>query len=95
MDEMDLEDMWFQQDGATCHTSLESMALLHETFLGRVISRLGERNWPPGSLNALDFFLCFFKSKVYLNKTHDHPSLEGGYYPLYLCNPATVMPNRD
>ena len=48
-DGMDLEDMWLEQDGATCHTARESMALLHETFPGREISRLGDRNWPPGS----------------------------------------------
>ncbi|VVC24953.1 Hypothetical protein CINCED_3A011043 [Cinara cedri] len=28
----DLDDIWFQQDGATCHTALETLALLREQF---------------------------------------------------------------
>jgi hypothetical protein len=39
---MDMEDMWFQHDGATCHTARETTELLRETFLGRVISRNGD-----------------------------------------------------
>ena len=43
MDGMDLKDMWFQLDGATCHTSLETMPLLfHETFPGHIISQNAE-----------------------------------------------------
>ena len=34
--------MWFQQHDATCHTMRENMALLQETFPGRVISRRGD-----------------------------------------------------
>lgn len=56
---MDLNSMWFQQDGATCHTARETVELLHESFPGRVISRFGDRHWPPRScdLTPLDFFL--------------------------------------
>ena len=32
MQELDLHDMWFQQDGATCHTTRVNMTLLQETF---------------------------------------------------------------
>ena len=39
IEEHDLENMWFQQDGAKCHTTQANMALLQETFPGRVISR--------------------------------------------------------
>jgi hypothetical protein len=35
---MDMEDMWFQQDGATCHTVRETTELLHEKFPGCVSS---------------------------------------------------------
>ena len=31
-DELDHEDIWFQQDGATAHTSKASMAVLREHF---------------------------------------------------------------
>ncbi|CAK9827801.1 hypothetical protein ANTRET_LOCUS5451 [Anthophora retusa] len=67
---MNVDDTWFQQNGATCHTSKETVALLKEMFNGRVISRGGDINWPPRScdLTPLDFFLWgFLKSKVYAN----------------------------
>jgi len=70
-DDIDGANMWFQQDGATCHAARETIQLLHETFPGRVISRFGYQNWPPRScdLTPLDFFLWgFLKSKVYVNK---------------------------
>ena len=68
---MDVDDMWFQQDGATCHTANETMALLRNKFNGRVISRNGDVNWPPRScdLTTLDFFLWgYLKEKVYVDK---------------------------
>ncbi|XP_073828918.1 uncharacterized protein [Musca autumnalis] len=71
LEDMDVDDMWFQQDGATCHTANETMALLHNKFNGRVISRYGDVNWPPRScdLTPLDFFLWgYLKEKVYVDK---------------------------
>ena len=71
IDDMDVEDIWFQQDGATCHTANETMQLLQTKFNGRVISQRGDVNWPPRScdLTPLDFFLWgYLKDKVYINK---------------------------
>ena len=68
---MDVEDVWFQHDGTTCHSANATMALLNEKFPGRIISRNNEANWPPRSCNLtpLDFFLWgYLKSKVYANK---------------------------
>ena len=47
---------WFQQDGATPHTTLRTRALLQEKF--RVISRLTTHIWPVKSpdLSPLDFY---------------------------------------
>lgn len=62
---------WFQQDGATCHTSNESLAVVNEMFAGKLISRRGDIAWPPRSpdLTPPDFFLWgYLKSKVYCNK---------------------------
>ena len=70
LDAMDVDDVYFQQDGATCHTAGETMALLREKFPGRVISRNGDFDWPPRScdLTPLDFFLWgYVKNKVYAN----------------------------
>lgn len=69
--QFNLQNMWFQQDGATCHTARETMNLLRTLFPGRLISRFGDVSWPPRSpdLTAPDFFLWgFLKNKVYANK---------------------------
>ncbi|CAK9810854.1 Transposable element Tc3 transposase [Anthophora plagiata] len=76
---MDLEDIFFQQDGATCHTAAETMQLFQTKFYGRVISRHGDVNWPPRSctLTPLDFFLWgFLKGKVYANNPQTIPELK-------------------
>ena len=59
LEDMEVDDVYFQQNGATCHTSSETIGLLFENVPGRVISRNGDCNWPPRScdLTPLDFFL--------------------------------------
>ncbi|CAK9804715.1 hypothetical protein ANTQUA_LOCUS4205 [Anthophora quadrimaculata] len=71
LQDMNVDDMWFQQNGATCHTTRETIQLLHEPFPGRVISRFGDQNMPRScDLTSLDFFLwSFLKFKVYANKS--------------------------
>ncbi|GFU85740.1 transposase [Trichonephila clavipes] len=55
----DVQEQWFQQDGATCHTARATIDLLKDTFGDRLISRFGPVNWPPRScdLTPLDYFL--------------------------------------
>ncbi|CAH1992908.1 unnamed protein product [Acanthoscelides obtectus] len=68
---MDMDDVYFQQDGATCHTTNVNIHRLQSFFGDRVISRRGNVPWPPRScdLTPLDFFLWgYLKSKVYVNK---------------------------
>ncbi|GFX28333.1 uncharacterized protein TNCV_596461 [Trichonephila clavipes] len=72
----DVQELWFEQDGATCHTRV-TIDLLKDTFGDRLISRFGPVNWPPRScdLTPLDYFLwCYVKSLVYADKpqTLDH-----------------------
>ncbi|GFT55831.1 uncharacterized protein TNCV_566921 [Trichonephila clavipes] len=72
-----LYELWFQQDGATCHTARATIYLLKDTFGDRLISRFGPVNWPPRycDLTPLDYFLWgYAKSLVYANKpqTLDH-----------------------
>ena len=65
---MDVDDVYFRKDGATCHRCGKTIGLLSEKFPGRVISRNGDYNWPPRSydLTTLDFFLWGnVKDKVY------------------------------
>ncbi|GFW92243.1 putative transposase [Trichonephila clavipes] len=73
----DIQDQWFQQDGATCHTARATIDLLKDTFGDRLISRYGPVNWPPRScdLTPLDYFLWgYVKSLVHADKpqTLDH-----------------------
>lgn len=52
------DGLWFQQDGATVHTTAAVRQWLVEKFDGRVISRLTERPWPARSpdLSPLDYW---------------------------------------
>ncbi|GFT35970.1 transposable element Tc3 transposase [Trichonephila clavipes] len=73
----DVQELWFQQDGAICHTARATIDLLKDTFGDRLISRFGPVNWPPRScdLTPLDYFLWgYVKSLVYAVKpqTPDH-----------------------
>ncbi|GFT69514.1 transposable element Tc3 transposase [Trichonephila clavipes] len=73
----DVQELWFQQDEATCHTARAIIELLKDTLGDRLISRFGPVNWPPRScdLTPLDYFLWgYVKSLVYADKpqTLDH-----------------------
>ena len=70
--DMDLQDMWFQQEGATSHTANVTISLLETKFGERVTSRNGPVGWPPRLCDwkPLDYFLwgCV-KSMVYANES--------------------------
>ncbi|GFU43880.1 DUF4817 domain-containing protein [Trichonephila clavipes] len=71
------DELWFQQDGATCLTGRATIGLLKDTFGDRLISRFGPVNQPPRScdLTPLDYFLwSYLKSFVYADEpqTLDH-----------------------
>ncbi|GFV24953.1 putative DD41D transposase [Trichonephila clavipes] len=73
----DVQELWFQQNGATCHTTRDAIDLLKDTFGDRLISGFGPVNWPPKScdLTPLDYFLwAYVKSLFYADKpqTLDH-----------------------
>ncbi|GFX12894.1 uncharacterized protein TNCV_3658901 [Trichonephila clavipes] len=55
----DVQEQWFQQDGATCHIARATIDLLKDTLGDRLISCFGPVNWPPRScdLTPLDYFL--------------------------------------
>ncbi|GFX74207.1 putative transposable element [Trichonephila clavipes] len=66
----DVQELWFQQYGATCHTARATIDLLKDTFGDRLISRFGPVNWPARSCDDLGYV----KSLVYADKpqTLDH-----------------------
>lgn len=49
---------WWQQDGATCHTTALVLDWLRDKFGDRIISNKSERRWPPKSpdLSPLDYW---------------------------------------
>ncbi|GFV33433.1 DUF4817 domain-containing protein [Trichonephila clavipes] len=64
----DVQELWFQQDGATCHIARATIDLLKDTFGDHLISSFGPVNWPPRScdLTPLDYFLWgYVKPLVY------------------------------
>ncbi|GFW09355.1 DUF4817 domain-containing protein [Trichonephila clavipes] len=75
----DVQELWFQQEGATCHTARATIDLLKDTLGDRLISRFGPVNWPPRScdLTPLDYFLWgYVKSLVYADKSQTFDHLE-------------------
>ncbi|GFU79281.1 putative transposable element [Trichonephila clavipes] len=71
LNNQNVQELWFQQDGATCHTARATIDLLKDTFGDRLISRFGPVNWPPRScdLTPLDYFLWgYVKSLIYVDK---------------------------
>ncbi|GFT42063.1 uncharacterized protein TNCV_1668601 [Trichonephila clavipes] len=75
----DVQELWFQQDGATCHTARATIDLLKDTIGDHLISSFGPVNWPPRScdLTRLDYFLWgYVKSLVYADKPQTLGHLE-------------------
>ncbi|GFT64705.1 uncharacterized protein TNCV_4399771 [Trichonephila clavipes] len=44
LNNQDIQELWLQQDGATCHTARATIDLLKDTFGDRLISRFGPVN---------------------------------------------------
>ncbi|GFS83918.1 uncharacterized protein TNCV_2363521 [Trichonephila clavipes] len=88
----DVQELWFQQDGGTWHTARATIDLLKDTFGGRLISRFGPVNWPPRScdLTTLDYFLWgYVKSLVYADKPQTLDPFERLHLPCYCQYTAT------
>jgi hypothetical protein len=79
LEELGLENVWFQQDGATAHTARASMQVSREMFLGRLISLRGDIPWPARSpdLTPCDFFLWgYLKAEVYKHRPRNLQTLK-------------------
>ena len=74
-----MDDTWFQEDGATCHTTNVTIDLLRTVFENRIISRNSDVNCPPWScdLTPLDYFLWgAVEDKCYANHTETIEALK-------------------
>ena len=71
IEEKGIGNVWFQQDGATCHTAEAALDVLCSVFEDRIISRRADVVWLPRScdLTPLD---CYswdaVKDKCYTDK---------------------------
>ena len=50
IEEDDMDDIWFQQNGAICHSANVTIDLLRTVFETRKFSRNSDVNWPPRSV---------------------------------------------
>ena len=57
IEEEDIDNIWFQQDGATFHTAEARLDVLRPVFEDRIISRRAVGVWPPRNcdLTPLDY----------------------------------------
>jgi hypothetical protein len=68
LDDEELHEGYFQQDGATAHTAFDTIQVLQEFFDNRLISRNTVIPYPPRScdLTVLDFFVWpYLKNSVF------------------------------
>ena len=71
-EEEDIGNIWFQQDGTTCHTAEATLDVLRLVFENRIISLRADVVWPPRScdLTQLDYYLRgAVKGKWYADKS--------------------------
>ena len=71
IEEEDIGNIWFQQDGAKCHTAEATLNVSRPVFEDRIISRRADVVWPPQScdLTPLDYYLWgVVKDKCYADK---------------------------
>jgi hypothetical protein len=63
---VEMEELWFQQDGTIAHTARASMTVVRQMFPQHVVSRFGDVPWPPRSpdLSVCDFFLWLLRSET-------------------------------
>ena len=71
IEEVDIGNIWVQQDGATFHTPEATFDVLRTVFEHRIISRRADVVWPSRScdLIPLDYYLWgAVKNKCYADK---------------------------
>ena len=71
IEEEDIGNIWFQQDGATCHPAEVTLDVLRPVFEDRIISRRADIVWPPQScdLIPLEYYLWgAAKAKCFADK---------------------------
>ena len=71
IEEEDIGNIWFQQDGSTCHIAETTLNVLRSVFEAQIISRRADVVWPSRScdLILLDYYLWgAVKDECYADK---------------------------
>ena len=79
IEEEDIVNIWFQQDGSTCLKAKAIFDVLRPVFEDRIISRRADVVWPPRScdLTPLDYYLWgAVKDKRYADKPETNDALK-------------------
>ena len=79
IEEKDIGNIWFQQDGAKPHTTEATLDVLRPVFEDCIISRRADVVWPSRScdLTSLDYYLWgAVKDKCYADKPETIDSLK-------------------
>lgn len=53
-----MEDMWFQQDSTSTHTSWAKISVLHENCKGRIFSLYDDIDWRPIVMCSYAIIFC-------------------------------------
>ena len=71
IEEEDIDNIWFQQNGSTCHTADATLEFFRLLFEDRIINRSADVVWPVRScdLTPLDYYLWgAVKDRCYADK---------------------------
>ena len=71
IEEENIVNIWFQQNGAICHTAKATLDVLRPIFEDRIISRRAYVVWPPRSCDLTPFYYYLWdvvKDKCYADK---------------------------
>ena len=71
IEEEDIGNIWFQQDGATCYTAEATLDVLRPVFEDCIISRRVDVVWPPRSCDLIPLYHYLWDAvndKCYVDK---------------------------
>ena len=71
IEEEDIGNFWFQNDGATCHTAEDTLDVLRPVFEVCIVSRRADVVWPLRSCNLTPLYYYLWgavKDKCYADK---------------------------
>ena len=96
IEEEDINNIWFQQDGATLHTAEAILDVLRPIFENRIISRRADIVWPPRSydLTSLDYYLwSAVKDNCYADKPETIDNIRDAMGEIQLHTTDNVLKN--